>query len=145
MASDLKVIRGDLREHGDPIAAIQARLRKYPQVRSVASPHEVVVFPLDASGFTVRFRELGAHSRVECGGWRGEFQELDAALECFIAALGPASRLQVRLRGRWPYRWQLQRWQDGHWFALQETGHVLFPFWLRENRNYLQNRLLEAA
>jgi len=145
MASDLRIISGDLHKYGDPIALIQARLRKFPQARYDASRHGVVVFPVDASGFTVRFREFGGHFRIECDGWRGEFNELDPALECFFAALGPASRLLVRLRGRWPQGWQLQLSKDGHWVALHESIRLIFPFWLRADLVYLQNRLLEAA
>jgi hypothetical protein len=133
------------REQSDPIALIQARLRKYPQARYDASIGGVVVFPIDASGFTVRFRDLGDHFRVECDGWRGEFAAADAAIECFVAALGAGARLHVRRRGRWPYRWQLQFARDGRWESLPEAGRLFFPFWRSSNLVYLQNRFLEAA
>lgn len=129
----------------DPIAAIQARLRKYPHARVELGIDRVTVFPLDATGFQVTFADLDGKYLVCCDGWQEHFDSLDQALECFAMALSPEARLQVWYRGRMAYRWQFQVQREREWVAVTETGLLFFPFWRRRTTGYLQNNLRVAA
>jgi hypothetical protein len=145
MTPELTSISGDLNEQRDPIAAIQAKLRKYPQARADISRRRVVVHPPDESGFEVCFHDLGGRYQVFCGGWHEEFTDAEAALNCFAFSLSTACRLKVWRRGGVDYRWQLEALEAGRWIADGVVGLLLFPFWRRREVLYLQNRLLEAA
>ncbi len=146
MTSKLHLVQGEAAYSGDPIAAIQAKLRKYPQARVESSPTRVTVFPLDATGFEVSFTLRPPGCLVSCEGWHEEFTDAESALACFAFALSPAARLRVTRRGGFSYRWQLQaRTNGGEWAGDSEVGLWLFPFWARREVVYLQNRLLEAA
>jgi hypothetical protein len=129
----------------DPIAAIQARLRRYPQARVEVTPNRVTVLPADTSGFEVTFADLGKRYIVACDGWHEHFDSQDEALECFALALSPSARLRVSRRGRTAYRWQFQIRNGAEWVPVSETGQLFYPFWMRRTTVYLQNRLLEAA
>ena len=69
MTSKLHLVQGEAAYSGDPIAAIQAKLRKYPQARVESSPTRVTVFPLDATGFEVSFTLRPPGCLVCCEGW----------------------------------------------------------------------------
>ena len=146
MASKLHLVQGDAPDLGDPIASIQALLRKYPQARVESSPSRVTIFPQDDTGFVVSFEVLAARCRVFCEGWHADFQDADSALDCFTLALSPAARLRVTRRRGFSYRWELQsRTERGTWAGESEVRLFLFPFWGHKEVVYLQNRLLEAA
>jgi hypothetical protein len=136
---------GPASDDQDPIAAIQARLRRFPQARVEATETRVTVFPLDSTGFTVGFQIHGDRYLVTCDGWHEEFEAQGPALDCFGMALSPAARLRVTQRGTFAYKWQCQILRDGAWCGTTETGLLFFPFWRRRTVVYLQNRLLTAA
>ncbi|MBK6779902.1 MAG: hypothetical protein IPG75_10060 [Gemmatimonadetes bacterium] len=146
MTSKLELIQGDAPDLGDPIAAIQAILRKFPQARVESSSTRVTVLPLDASGFRVTFEVRATGCHVACEGWHEEFAAQHPALRCFMFALSPAARLRVTRRGGFSYRWELQgRTDSGVWAGASEVRLWFFPFWAATEVVYLQNRLLEAA
>ena len=132
----------------DPLAAIQAILRRYPQARCEDSPQHVTVFPADEQGFAVEFvvRESSpVRYAVNCDGWHKEFSALDEALACFTSALSESTRLEVTLRGSTPYRWTLQLRGRRGWESLGTTSTWQLAFWRSKRIMYLQNHLLEAA
>ena len=145
MSSDLHVVPGGLDVPDDPIAEIQARLRKYPQARAEIATDRVIVYPRNPRGFEVRFRIRAGRYHVHCWGWHEEFASSAEALNCFAFALSSACRLKVFYRGRMAYRWELQYHRDGRWVADSVVGLWFFPFWRSVEIAYLQNDLLEAA
>jgi len=145
MNSDFRVIPGELDEPRDPIAEIQARLRKYPQARTHITADSAIVFPTSPTGFEVGFRVGAGTYRVHCWGWHEEFTSSEEALDCFGFALSKACRLKVSTRGGMAYRWELQAEREGRWVGDSVVGLWFFPFWRRLQVTYLQNNLLEAA
>jgi len=146
MPTRLQLVQGATPHLGDPIAAVQVILRKYPQARVESSPARVTVYPVDATGFEVSLKIHKSACHVFCEGWHEEFADPESALHCFASALSPASRLRVTRRGGVAYRWELQgRDASGQWVGVSEVGRWLFPFWARKEVVYLQNQLLEAA
>ena len=145
MSSDLHAVPGGLDVPDDPIAEIQARLRKYPQARVEIATDRVIVYPTGPKGFEVGFRIRARRYHVHCSGWHEEFDTSVEALNCFGFALSSACRLKVTSRGRMAYRWELQYHRDGHWVADSVVGLWFFPFWRPAEVTYLQNDLLEAA
>ena len=132
----------------DPLAAIQAILRRYPQAKCEDSPQHVVVFPANDQGFAVEFVVRESHPvryAVNCDGWHKEFSTLDDALGCFTSALSDSTRLEVSLRGSTPYRWTLQLRGPRGWQRLGTTSTWQLAFWRPKRIIYLQNHLLEAA
>ncbi len=147
MPVQLRVVQGEFREGGDPIAALQAILRRYPQARVASEPGRVIVEPLDSDGFIVSFKDRRrGRYRVDCAGWHAEFADETLAVGCFTSALSPACRLEVWRRGGAPYRWELQSVRNGEWVSNGAVSNILVPFWRRPRQVvFLQNRLLEAA
>jgi hypothetical protein len=134
----------------DPLAAVQAILRRYPQARCQDSPQHVTVLPANDQGFAVEFVVQESGSRptryaVNCDGWHKEFRDIDAALNCFIAALSDSNRLEVWLRGSNPYRWTLEHRARHGWESLGTISSWQLAFWRPRRILYLQNHLLEAA
>ena len=145
MPMQFKVVPGELREPGDPIAAIQATLRRYPQAQAEGTAHRVSVAPLNAEGFRVAFTDRGGRYRVDCDGWHAEFRDATLAIGCFTSALSPKCRLKVWRRGGEAYSWELQTLSEGNWASVGAVTNWLIPFWRPREIVILQNRLLEAA
>ncbi len=145
MSSDLPAVPGERDEARDPIAAIQARLRKYPHARTDSTAERVVVYPTTPTGFEVDFQIHMGRYRVHCLGWHEEFPSSEEALNCFGFALSSACRLKLSSRGGMAYRWQLQYRRDSQWVGDSEVGLWFFPFWRSLEVTYLQNNLLEAT
>lgn len=140
------VIPGSRRTGPDPIAALQAVLRRYPQVLVQLSPTRVQVEPLDAGGFPVTLEILPTGHRVGCGEWHQDVPAAEDAIAMAKLALSPAARLAVTVKGGLQVQWELQRLDPpGSWIGLGALGAWLVPFWGRRTVHYLQNRLLEAA
>jgi hypothetical protein len=96
--------------------------------------------------FVVGERGPGAtRFAVNCDGWHREFQDFDAALSCFTAALSDSTRLEVWLRGSTPYNWTLQRRAGRGWEDISAVSSWFVAFWHGRRIIYLQNHLLEAA
>ena len=134
----------------DPLAAIQAILRRYPQAECEDSPKHVTVLPLDDEGFAVEFvvaeqRSGVARFAVSCDGWHREFLDFDNALACFTSALSDSTRLEVWVRGSTPYKWTLQRRARRGWESMGSVGSWFVPLWRRRRIIYRRNHLLEAA
>ena len=145
MEPRFRVVPGDLREAGDPVAVIQAELRRYPQAHAIVAGHQVRVEPQDADGFTVAFTDRRGRYRVDCEGWHAQFRDVREAVGCFTSALSPTCRLKVWRRGGVAYRWDLQAQSDGAWVQISSVSSVVVLFWCRLEVVFLQNRLLEAA
>jgi hypothetical protein len=145
MTDELRVIPGGLDEPEDPIAAIQATLRKYPQAQVELSAKKVVVLPTESTGFAVTFEDLGGRYRVSCAGWHEDFKSSASASDRFALGLSSACRIKVWRRGGMAHRWQLEVRMRGQWVADGVVGLRIFPFWRRAEIIYLQNHLLEAA
>jgi hypothetical protein len=130
----------------DPLAAVQAILRRYPQAQCEDSPTHVTVLPLDEGGYAVEFvvAERGsgaARFAVNCDGWHREFRDFDTALSCFTSALSDSTRLKVWVRGSTPYKWTLQRRGRRGWESLGAGASSFF----RTIYSRLPNKRLELA
>jgi hypothetical protein len=145
MPVDLDNLFGGSLGTGQPLAAIKAMLRKYPQARSEGSTTHLTVLPPDANGFRVTFREQAAGFVVECDGWHQDFADAAKALDCFAIALSPASRLKLSRRGTLDCAWQLEIYNGTEWVGLTEVALPTYPLWRPVKIVHLQNRLLEAA
>jgi hypothetical protein len=145
LADQLGLLPGEIPAVADPLAAVQALLRRYPQLKYDASATDLLIHPPDANGFGVGLRSHAGRYRVICDGWHEDFTDLAAATECLLLALSPRARLEVWYRGRTPYRWQLQVAEGGAWRGLTSFRSLLFPYWRAARKVYLQNRPLEAA
>ncbi len=131
----------------DPIAALQAKLVKYPQVRYEIVGNRITLYPVDTRGFRISLIEQARAERytVAFEGWHEAFGDPAEALECVAFGLSEACRLQVWSRGRVDCRWVLERRRGTEWVPASTIGLWFFPFWRRPRVRCLQNRVLEAA
>ena len=144
--SSFEVIPGSRRPGPDPIAALQAVLRRYPQARVQLNATRVQVEPPEPGGFPVTLEILPAGHRVRCGAWHQDVPAAEDAIALARLALSPAGRLAVTVKGGLQVQWELERLEPGRrWTGLGALGAWLIPFWGRRTVHYLQNRLLEAA
>ena len=133
-------------QNPDAIAALQALLRKYPQVRYSAVSDRITIHPISAEGFEITLIVTrGSGCTVLFEGWHEEYDDTAEALEVVGFGLSRAARLEVMYRGRMAYKWTLQAEKAGTWVPVSTVGLLLYPFWLSKHVRFLQNRILEAA
>lgn len=130
------------------IAKVEAKLAKYPGVRSAVDGRGTVrtltVLPREADGFAVSLTEAPGVWTVSFEGWHEEFVVEDTALNCVAFGLSTECRLRVEYRGRLPVKWTVESLASGEWVEDSTTG-LLHPFfWRRARVRYLQNRLIPA-
>jgi hypothetical protein len=133
------------RSPDDPIAALQALLRRYPQVRYVADVDRITIYPTTPDGFEILLTTERDRCRVAFEGWHESYPTPGDALDVIELGLSPAARLEVCYCGRTPYRWTLQVERMGQWIPVSTVGLLLYPFWQRRSVRYFVNRLLQAA
>ena len=125
------------------IEEIKRRLSKYPDVRMESDASSVTVLPVSAEGFSVALTEnLGNGYTVSFEGWHEEFEDAEEAMNVFALGLSDECRLREYRRGRFPYKWTVEFWEDGQWMERSTTGLIFFPFWLKSEVRCLQNKLL---
>jgi hypothetical protein len=145
MAADLDISHRRSQQDSDPIAALQAALRRYPQAHYDLSSDRVVVEPIGADGFRVAFFDLRGRFRVACAGWQADFDDVETAVGCFTSALTTSCRLKVWRRGGRPHRWELQTFREDQWVVVGSVGLLFYAFWRRPELAFLQNRFSEAV
>ncbi len=124
------------------IEEIEARLKKFPQAKYEINKTSISIFPTSGDGFTVSLYEREGNFTVAFDGWHEEFQDKDAALNCFAFGLSSECRLKEVRRGKFACKWTVESWEDGEWIEDSTTGFLIFPFWKKEEVRYLQNTLL---
>jgi hypothetical protein len=125
------------------IEEIKSRLSKYPDVRMESDASSVTVLPVSAEGFSVALTEnIGNGYTVSFEGWHEEFEDAEEAMSVFALGLSDECRLREYRRGGFPYKWTVEFWEDGQWMEQSTTGLFFFPFWLKSEVRYLQNKLL---
>jgi len=130
----------------DALAEIRKRLKKYPDVQVRDDGDRIEVIPSKPDGFLVSFYKHGDEFTVGYGGWHETFSEPEKALTCFAFGLSSDCRLLVTCRGRFEYRWVVERRIDGLWTKIDETGLlVLIPFWRPKSIKILSNDMLTAV
>ena len=127
----------------NPIAAIKARLAKYPEIRYQEQEGEIIVFPLDESGFAVSFSVAAGEHVVSFSGWHEHFADPQEALNCFAFGLSDQCRLKVSYRGAHAHQWTVESFESDSntWVESSSTGLLVFPFWRKLTMKYFQNRL----
>ena len=129
--------------HGKLIEKIESRLSNYPDVRYESNVSSITVYPAAADGFSVMLTQnLGNGYTVSFEGWHEDFEDAEEAMNVFALGLSDECRLREYRRGRFPYKWTLESWEDGEWVEQSTTGLFLFPFWMKSQVRYLQNKLL---
>ena len=120
---------------------IKGYLREYSSIKYQEEKAAIVVEPTDPTGFKVSFALDGKFYHLVCGSWHHHFgkAEKDEAISCFMRSLTKEYRVMEMLRGKFPYKWSLQRQTENGWQTVQETGLLFFPFWLKKNTRYFQN------
>jgi hypothetical protein len=126
----------------DPIAELERRLAKHPELRFEATASSVAVQAPSPEGFAVSFVVSGTECTVHFEGWHEDFTSVEQALDCFAFAFSGRSRLAITYRGRIPVKWVLEHLEEGAWQADSEVGHFLVPFWKPKRVVYRQNPML---
>ena len=127
----------------NPIEEIKDRLAKYPGVRYDADDSQITIHPSDSDGFAVSLYVHKTGFTVAFDdGWHEEFDSETEALECLAFGLSTACRLRVEYRGKTPYRWAVEGFENGQWRADSTVGLLLFPFWRQRHMVYRQNSLI---
>lgn len=125
------------------IEQIKTRLSKYPEARYESNASSITVLPISAEGFSVGLTiNPGNGFTVSFEGWHEEFEDAEEALNVFAWGLSDECRLCEYRRGRFPYKWTVEYWEDGEWTQQSTTGLIFFPFWRKVEAHYLQNKLL---
>lgn len=124
------------------IEEIQQRLAKYPHLTYTVRDNAIKVDAPSPEGFDLIFVENSGEWIVFFDGWHEHFESRDEALDCFAFGLSSECRLEVTLRGSFPYRWRVQsRTADG-WETENTTTLLCFPFWRRRRVEYRRNDVL---
>lgn len=124
------------------IEEIKSKLSKYPDARIESDASSVTVLPVSEEGFSVALTvNFGNGYTVSFEGWHEEFEDAEEAMNVFGLGLSDECRLREYRRGRFPYKWTVDFREDGQWVEQSTTGLLLFPFWLKSEVRYLQNRL----
>lgn len=128
------------------IAAIRAKLLRYPHLRYTADARSISVEPQDTSGFTVSIFIDGDRHTVRFDGWHEEFADGGQALECFALGLSDSCRLGVTYRGNTATKWVLESRGGANepWVVDSETGLLFIPFWRCARVVHRQNRLISG-
>jgi hypothetical protein len=127
----------------DPLAEIRNRLKQYPHVQIRDDGDRIEVTPSKPDGFPVSFYKHGDEFTVGYAGWHETFSEPEEALTCFAFGLSSDCRLLVTCRGRFEYRWVVERRMDGLWTKIDETGLLVpIPFWRPKSIKILSNDML---
>ena len=124
------------------IACIVEKLKKYPELSFKLEANTIAVKPADADGFAVWLSERDGGYTVGFDGWHEEFENEEAALNCFAFGLSGKCRLKVDYRGSFPYRWTVEAAVEEGWATDSTTGLLIFPFWRRRRTVHRQNRVL---
>lgn len=126
------------------IDEIKTRLAKYPNALYESDASSITVFPGAADGFSVGLTvNSGDNFTVSFDGWHEEFNDPHEALNIFALGLSDECRLREYRRGNFAYKWTVETLEDrDQWQEQSTTALLLFPFWMKLNTRYLQNKLL---
>jgi len=76
--------------------------------------------------------------------WHDRIAKPEEAAKCFLFGLTTAAHLQVSLRGRSAYRWDMHTYSNGQWASIGYVNLFLFSFWGRRWVVRLQNSWLSV-
>jgi hypothetical protein len=96
----------------------------------------------DDSGFPVELRAGKRVLRVSHAYWHERFAKPAEAAKCFLFGLTPAAYLEVSIRGRTLYRWNLFTYADDEWASIGYVNLVFVPFLRRRQVFRFQNSWL---
>jgi len=126
------------------IEKIKERLSSYPAPKYIISGSTITIEAPSPDGFSVSLIEGTTEWIVHFDGWHEHFDTEDEALNCFMFGLSNECRLQITLRGTFPYRWTVQKGIENEWDPDSTTGLIFFPFWRRKRVEYRQNDVLNG-
>lgn len=126
------------------IEEIEQRLARYPHLTCTVRDNAIKVDAPSPEGFDLVFVENSGEWIVFYDGWHEHFDNKEEALNCFAFGLSRNCRLEVTLRGSYPYRWRVQSRDGGAWQTDSTTTLLFFPFWRRRRVEYRQNDVLAA-
>jgi hypothetical protein len=129
----------------DIIKEIEAKLQSYPDAEVEIDGNSISVLPNSSDGFTVSLMVNQDSYTVSFNGWHEDFQDKDAALDCFAFGLSSDCRLKEYLHGSVACKWTVESKENGEWVEDSTTGLLLFPFWTKKKTRYLQNTLISAG
>ena len=112
------------------IEEIKERLTKYPDLNYKISGSTITIEALSPDGFSVSLIEGTSEWIVHFDGWHEYFDTKDAAQNCLAFGLSDECRLEITLRGTFPYRWTVQSKTENGWESDGTTGLIFFPFWI---------------
>lgn len=90
------------------IEKIKKRLANYPDLKYKISGDTVTIDAPSPEGFSVALVEGTTEWIVHFDGWHERFDTEDEALNCFTFGLCEGCRLEITLRGAFPYQWTVQ-------------------------------------
>ena len=126
------------------INKIQEKLKKYPNVHYEVDDKTIKVPPQDKVEFEVSLSILHSGFVLNFDGWHEEFEKEEDALDWLGFGLSECCRLKIISRGKTDYKWIVERRDAGGWKFQNLTGLLFFPFWLKKNERYLQNKIIST-
>lgn len=132
-------------EASPSIQKVKDRLAKHPVVQFEADGSRITVYPSDTSGFEVSLLVSDPGYSVFFDGWHENFSCEPEALDCLAFGLSQACRLRVEYRGKTPYRWTLEAFENGQWRTDSTVGLLVFPYWRRRRVEYRQNSIIPVT
>ena len=127
----------------NPIAEMEKRLTKYPQVQYTSDATSITVLPATDEGFSLTLTVNSKDSYTVCfEGWHEESADAEEALNLFALGLSTDCRLKEYRRGNFAYKWTMEFKEETGWSEQGTVGLLIFPFWKKPRMRILQNRLL---
>jgi hypothetical protein len=121
------------------IEEIEQRLKEYPHLKYRISDNSITIDAPSGDGFSVSLLEGNSEWIIGFDGWHEHFDTKDEALNYFAFGLSGKCRLEITLRGSFPYRWTVQSRTNNGWQTDSTTGLLVYPFWRRKHVEYRQN------
>ena len=107
-------------------------------------PGHLMVGERDEGGFPVQLKDGRDMLQVFHSFWHDNFTKPEEAAKCFLFGLTTAAHLQLSLRGRSPYRWNMHTYANGERVSIGYVNLFLVPFWRKRSVIRFQNSWLSA-
>lgn len=127
----------------EPIARIEAKLKKYPDARYELIQRGIRIAPPNARGFAITLTEEPPEWVVSFGQVsHSHFGDVEDALSYLAFGLSDRCRVREMTRGSMVQRAIVEARDGDTWKFMNTTGLLFFPFWRRKQEIVYQNNLV---
>jgi len=129
----------------NPFFEIKAKLAKFPQLKLIEGENNLIIYPVDETGFKIEYIDHGENYTVKFEEWEQSFitDEFKSSLNCLGFGLSKFCRLKVYSKKGLDFKWEMESYIDGNW---KQNSSKMIPnnkFWQRTKVRILSNNLMQ--